>query len=76
MNLQAFRAHVKTVSIETLDTYFDQITAKAAKARAPAVRLGYALALDELVIEKAMRAYDNPAASNLTLDEILDQLDA
>jgi hypothetical protein len=55
MNLTTFKSHIKTVSQTTLNGYHDEIAAKLAKAKSPAARLGYALALDELCIESEMR---------------------
>ena len=72
MNLSAFRVHIKTCDHATLDAYFDEITAKAARAKAPATRLGYAMALDELAIESEFRLFGVDAeAAGMNDDELL-----
>ena len=77
MNLIAFRRHIKTVDHATLDAYFDQISADAKRARSPARKLGYALALDALVIESRLRKTAPSAdASAMTDDESLAELAA
>lgn len=55
MNLASFKTHIKTVSHATLDEYHADLTTRLASARAPARRLGYAMALDMLCIEAEMR---------------------
>lgn len=75
MNMQQFKTHIRSVTIEELDTYFDQISAKLDRARNPQIIAGYAIALDELVIEKGMRKYDTDKYNELTLDEILEELE-
>jgi len=55
MNNVAFRKHIKAVSGTTLDAYFDEVTAKMARVRSPASRLGCAMALDDLTCEAEMR---------------------
>lgn len=75
MNLQAFRSHIKTVPHATLDAYHDELAAKLARSKVPERRMGYALALDELVIEVGMRR----TADNLPMpsdDELLAALSA
>ncbi len=72
MNLASFEKYIKTISKEELDEIFDETTAKATKAKSPARRLGYALALDMLVIESNMR---KPCPEcNLSEDELLKEL--
>ena len=55
MNLESFKKHIKTVDHKTLDSYHAEISEKLAKARNPQIRLGYAVALDELCIESNLR---------------------
>jgi hypothetical protein len=55
MNLNEFKVWIKTVSGEVLDSTFDEISAKLGKARNPAIKAGYAIALDELALEKDFR---------------------
>jgi hypothetical protein len=77
MNLSAFRVHIKTCDHATLDAYHDEIRAKASRARSPATRLGYALALDELAIESEIRRQPVDAeAAGMNDDELLAALTA
>ena len=80
MNLDQFKVYIKTVETVELDSIFDEISAKAAKARVPATRLGYAIALDELALEKDFRraGYDkiDPATAAMSDDELLAELEA
>lgn len=55
MNLEQFKAHIKTVDHATLDGYFKEISAKLRRAHNSAWCLGYSLALDELAIESNLR---------------------
>lgn len=75
MNLETFKTHIKTVNHETLDAYFDEITGKMHRARDPQRKLGYAMALDELVIEAGNRKQGEVECS-LSDDELLEQLAA
>lgn len=79
MNLNEFKIYIKRVEAVELDSLFDEITAKLAKARTPATRLGYALALDELALEKDFRRAGfgklDPK-DDMSIDEILAELGA
>lgn len=55
MNLEQFRAHIRSVDHSTLDAYHDELSGKKRRARDPQRRLGYALALDMLCEESQMR---------------------
>jgi hypothetical protein len=72
MNLTQFRVWVYKQDTKTLDQTFDELTAKLKRCRTPARRLGYALALDSLVMAKEnLRLYGPLPKKLLTLDEIL-----
>jgi hypothetical protein len=72
MNLKEFKSYIKTINVEQIDAIFDEISAKMKRARNPQVKLGYAMALDELVIEKNLKRYDAPC--DLTDDELFAEL--
>jgi len=72
MNLQEFKSYIKTINVSQIDAIFDEISAKMKRARNPQIKLGYAMALDELVIEKNLKRYDAPC--DLTDDELLAEL--
>jgi hypothetical protein len=72
MNLQEFKSYIKTINDAQIDAIFDEISDKMKRARNPQVKLGYAMALDELVIEKNLKRYDVPC--DLTDDELLAEL--
>jgi hypothetical protein len=72
MNLQEFKSYIKTINVEQIDAIFDEISAKMKRARNSQVKLGYAMALDELVIEKNLKRYDAPC--DLTDDELFAEL--
>lgn len=77
MNLNEFKIWTKTVSVEVLDLTFDEISAKLAKARSPAIKMGYAIALDELVLEKGFRSAGYGAIDpndSMSIDDILKEL--
>lgn len=77
MNMQQFKTHIRTIPVEALDDYFDQISAKMNRARNQNYRLGYALALDELVIEKNLRQFTLcPASEAMSDDQLLAALSA
>lgn len=67
MNLQEFKSYIKTINISQIDAIFDEISAKMRRARNPQVKLGYAMALDELVIAKNIKL--NPV-DNVSVDEL------
>jgi len=76
MNLEQFRAHIKTVDHATLDGHFEEISAKLRRAHSPARRLGYSLALDELAIESNLRKLGpiDAKTAAMTVDELYDAL--
>jgi L-cysteine desulfidase len=67
MNLQEFKSYIKTINVEQIDAIFDEISEKMKRALSPQVKLGYAMALDELVIEKNLKL--NPV-DNVSVDEL------
>jgi hypothetical protein len=67
MNLKEFKSYIKTIDVEQIDAIFDEISAKIKRARSPQVKLGYAMALDELVIVKNLKL--NPV-DNVSVDEL------
>ena len=67
MNLQEFKSYIKTINAEQIDAIFDEISAKMKRARNPQVKLGYAIAIDELVIAKNLKL--NPV-DDVTDDEL------
>lgn len=78
MNLNEFKSYIKTVSNEELDSIFDEISAKHNRARKIDIIAGYAIALDELVLEKGFRAQGYGAIDpnyNPTLEEIFAELE-
>ena len=75
MNLAQFKTHIRSISVKELDAYFDELTLKLSRARSPQVKLGYSIALAELVIEKGLRKYSSADDKEMTLDEILAELE-
>ena len=67
MNLQEFKFYIKTINVEQIDAIFDEISAKMKRARNPQMKLGYAIALDELVIAKNLKL--NPV-DDVSVDEL------
>ena len=69
VNLQSFKAHIKTVPHSTLDAYHEELSQKLRQSRTPARRLGYSLALDELVIEAEMRRTGRGSAPDAVMSD-------
>lgn len=78
MNLNQFKVYIKSVSNKELDSLFDEISAKHAKARKLDIIAGYAIALDELALEKDFRRAGygpiDPETAKMTDDELLAEL--
>lgn len=78
MNLNEFKSWIKTVSVETLDSTFNEIFVKYNNARNPAIIEGYAIALDELILEKDFRRAGfgpiTAADREMSLEDILSEL--
>lgn len=72
MNFQDFKSYIKTLDSSKLDEIFDELNSKLKRARNPQVRLGYAMAIDEVVIEKNLKRYDAPSV--LSVDELFSEL--
>lgn len=75
-NLQDFRSYIRTLSDTELEKVGAQLEDEIKRKRDPARRLGHALFIDEVIIEKQMRA--NPLPDDIeamTLDEIMAELD-
>lgn len=70
-DLDTFKKYIKTIPKVELDQIFDELTEKCLRARSPARKLGYALMLDECVIEAQMRMSNSIGASNLSIEELL-----
>lgn len=76
MNLEEFRAHIRTVDHATLDAYHDELSGKKRRARDPQRRLGYALALDMLCEESELRRPIPPEIAALSDDELAAALES
>lgn len=82
MNLSQFKSYIKTVSNEEFDSLFDEISGLHGRARKLDIIAGYAIALDELVLEKSFRSAgygvitqdELDAIANMSDDELLAEL--
>ncbi len=71
--MDGFKKYIKTLTIEELNDYGKDLEQKIKNARSPSVKLGYAMGIDAIFIEIAMREVSQESLE-MSDDELLAEL--